>query len=80
MAITASFASSLSSVIMAPSVSAATLFAQVDAFTCEEMEHALAAGDKRKAPSSDSRPRPVVTPKKKAQKRTVEKSVARKRN
>ena len=53
---------------MAPSITAATLFAQVDAFTSEEMEHALAAGDKRKAPSADSRPKPSVTPKKKAQK------------
>ena len=66
MAITTSFAASLGSVVMAPAVSAATLFAQVDAFTSEEMEHALAAGDKRKAPSSDGRSKPVVTPKSKA--------------
>ena len=66
MAITTSFAASLGAVVMAPTVSASTLFAQVDAFTSEEVEHALAAGSKRKAPASDERPKPVVTPKKKA--------------
>ena len=66
MAITTSFAASLGSVVMAPAVSVSTLFAQLDAFTSEEVEHALAAGDKRKAPSSDERPKPVVAPKKKA--------------
>ena len=66
MAIATSFAASLGSVVMAPVASASTFFAQVDAFTSEEVEHALAAGDKRKAPSSDARPKPVVTPKRKA--------------